>query len=721
MAVAIATISRRVPTCSKHPASHVRFDGYWRCRWSDAHRRPRYRCVPAPGDIGHALSLEIAVRQPTDTHPDAGRACPNCEHIYERHEGVRTGRGFVFGIQEIARVLLRVGEGMSLRDASRDERVAVLRVNRRAPDKPRFKSIRPGATSRQANLAVNYLDAYAPAIIDALHPREWPEVVVLDSTSLKTSGFRPPTKAEIEKGADPDEEKEAGDLKAGTIMIAMDPTGPATKPCLIQAQGGKDAESWKDFLGSLEGSPKWVVADLDPAIARAVRETWPKAILYHSRHHLAERMRKCADEDGVPRRIRLEEPVELSRPMPWTGATVKRWGEHPLHEALGEAQRGPEKWAEFLAAIEEHVPADKLALRSWIATNEALIERQWRIARIHGRVPLSTGALEGKVTEWLGQLRKRGGRWQNLRRLNLVLALITLRGRGEAREARYAKLIRAHFEARGNRSHLAAENTLPIVDGRQMSWWRTWHDRGEASLPRLVREAESRRKKRDNDDHVARTRERLEQRYAEEAGLRAELGLPAQPKGRPKNPRKQARQSLKGRYLREFEELMLEWDWDRNGDLDPDSLRAGTKERVIWRCLLDANHVWESRVSARAYGQSFCPFHMRTRVHPADSLAAHFPWLALEWHPTKNSLRPDQVTHASSHEAVWMCDLGHEWPAVVYSRTLSKTGCPDCAALAHPAKMKAAAKKRRQNVDQHAEAQIRSVIPLEELAAAGEL
>jgi hypothetical protein len=35
-------------------------------------------------------------------------------------------------------------------------------------------------------------------------------------------------------------------------------------------------------------------------------------------------------------------------------------------------------------------------------------------------------------------LKRRAGRWQNARRLNLVLALITLRGHGEAHEARYA-------------------------------------------------------------------------------------------------------------------------------------------------------------------------------------------------------------------------------------------------------------------------------------------
>jgi hypothetical protein len=43
---------------------------------------------------------------------------------------------------------------------------------------------------------------------------------------------------------------------------------------------------------------------------------------------------------------------------------------------------------------------------------------------------------------------------------------------------------------------------------------------------------------------------------------------------------------------------------------------------------------------------------MGVRVHPAESLAAFDPWLALEWHPTRNALRPDQVTRASAREVV---------------------------------------------------------------------
>ncbi len=116
--------------------------------------------------------------------------------------------------------------------------------------------------------------------------------------------------------------------------------------------------------------------------------------------------------------------------------------------------------------------------------------------------------MEGKIIEWLSPLKRRAGRWQNVRRLNLVLRLITLRARGEAHEAGYASIVRRQFEAAGNRSHLPADSELPIEEikgkpPRQMSWWRSGHDRGEASFPRLVFESADRAKQRAADDHLA--------------------------------------------------------------------------------------------------------------------------------------------------------------------------------------------------------------------------
>ena len=63
---------------------------------------------------------------------------------------------------------------------------------------------------------------------------------------------------------------------------------------------------------------------------------------------------------------------------------------------------------------------------------------------------------------------------------------------------------------------------------------------------------------------------------------------------------------------------------------------------------------------------------------PENSLAALKPQIAKNWHPTKNRpLSPLNFTQKSSYEAWWICDLGHEWQAKIYSRS-NGTGCPTC-------------------------------------------
>jgi len=104
---------------------------------------------------------------------------------------------------------------------------------------------------------------------------------------------------------------------------------------------------------------------------------------------------------------------------------------------------------------------------------------------------------------------------------------------------------------------------------------------------------------------------------------------------------------------------------------------------------------------------------MGIRVHPAESLAAYFPWLAGEWHPTKNALRPDQVTRASGHEVIWRCASGHEWAAVVYARTLSSSGCPTCYANETSERITAGKKRARQIRDERAAVRVAALMPHE--------
>lgn len=53
--------------------------------------------------------------------------------------------------------------------------------------------------------------------------------------------------------------------------------------------------------------------------------------------------------------------------------------------------------------------------------------------------------------------------------------------------------------------------------------------------------------------------------------------------------------------------------------------------------------------------------------------------LLRQWHPSKNApLTPQTVSRGSKRSVWWKCAKGHEWQAIVYTRT-GGTGCPYCA------------------------------------------
>jgi hypothetical protein len=132
-------------------------------------------------------------------------------------------------------------------------------------------------------------------------------------------------------------------------------------------------------------------------------------------------------------------------------------------------------------------------------------------------------------------------------------------------------------------------------------------------------------------------------------------------------------------------QLALEYDVPRNRGvrLMQAMLRPGSK--VWWCCPADPDHAWRASISQRLTDPaSGCPVCARRIVPPSRSLAARFPDVAAQWHPTRNgTLRPDGVTAGIDRLVWWKCALGtdHEWQATLQTRTRPRepTGCPFCA------------------------------------------
>ena len=123
--------------------------------------------------------------------------------------------------------------------------------------------------------------------------------------------------------------------------------------------------------------------------------------------------------------------------------------------------------------------------------------------------------------------------------------------------------------------------------------------------------------------------------------------------------------------------LLTQWHPIKNGPLTPRDVSYGSRQKIWWLC--PKGHAWQAAVYTRTKG-SGCPYCAGKQAWPGENdLAFQRPDLLSQWHPSKNlPVTPERVTVGSHFTAWWVCEQGHEWRAVVESRTLGGTGCPVC-------------------------------------------
>ena len=121
--------------------------------------------------------------------------------------------------------------------------------------------------------------------------------------------------------------------------------------------------------------------------------------------------------------------------------------------------------------------------------------------------------------------------------------------------------------------------------------------------------------------------------------------------------------------------LAKEWHPTKNGNLSPENIGIGSAKKVWWKCPKGGDHEWEAAVVQRKNNFKKCPI--------CNSFGYQYPTIAKEWHPTKNSKSPYEITKGSNFKAWWKCPKGddHVWKASPNTRTNRKSGCPFCSGL----------------------------------------
>jgi hypothetical protein len=145
------------------------------------------------------------------------------------------------------------------------------------------------------------------------------------------------------------------------------------------------------------------------------------------------------------------------------------------------------------------------------------------------------------------------------------------------------------------------------------------------------------------------------------------------------------------------------WHPTRNGEITPHDVVSRSSYKAWWRC--PSGHEWEAfvfSITRPGHGKKGtpptlgCPYCANLYVSPTNSLAARFPKVAREWHPTRNGeVTPRDVVAGSSRPAWWRCAFGHEWRAKISARTAAGTGCRDCSRLGRKRKVAMTGTRRR--------------------------
>ena len=138
-------------------------------------------------------------------------------------------------------------------------------------------------------------------------------------------------------------------------------------------------------------------------------------------------------------------------------------------------------------------------------------------------------------------------------------------------------------------------------------------------------------------------------------------------------------------------DIAKEWNYEKNGDLLPCDVTRAANKIVWWRCS-ECGNEFQANIGNRTVLGRGCPecgkikqinSQNKNYLSQRGSLAEKYPYIAQEWHPTKNgTLKPTDVSGACNKRVWWKClDCGNEWQTKIGNRTVKGTGCPICARI----------------------------------------
>ena len=119
-------------------------------------------------------------------------------------------------------------------------------------------------------------------------------------------------------------------------------------------------------------------------------------------------------------------------------------------------------------------------------------------------------------------------------------------------------------------------------------------------------------------------------------------------------------------------------EWSPKNALPASAYGEGSHKKAIWKGC--CGHEWTAVIRSRVGGAG-CPYCSHNIVLAGfNDLETLVPKVAREWSDRNYPLLPSQVTPYSNRKVWWRCELGHEWEALISTRSYGSQ-CPYCSGI----------------------------------------
>lgn len=131
--------------------------------------------------------------------------------------------------------------------------------------------------------------------------------------------------------------------------------------------------------------------------------------------------------------------------------------------------------------------------------------------------------------------------------------------------------------------------------------------------------------------------------------------------------------------LKTYPIIAEDWDYDKNGELEPTMVAPSSNKKVWWKCP-NGHPSYNMSIQDRTNQKCGCPVCSGKKVIKGfNDLKTNYPLIVNEWDYDKNDILPDEVSSHSDKRVWWKCKVcGNSWQTKIDTRTRSNSGCPIC-------------------------------------------